>query len=57
MSEQVIKPQMQEKMDKVQAVKDKIERSKAFYVTKYDGVNVEGMTELRKSLLKEEAEL
>ncbi len=57
MSEQIIKPQVQEKRDAIQKIREKIEKSSAFYVAKYEGVNVEGMTELRKALLKEESEL
>ncbi|MBN1971930.1 MAG: 50S ribosomal protein L10 [Candidatus Delongbacteria bacterium] len=53
----MVKPQMQEKMDTVQTIQDKVERSSAFYVAKYDGVTVEDITRLRRELRKIDSEL
>ncbi|PID26533.1 MAG: 50S ribosomal protein L10 [Candidatus Cloacimonadota bacterium] len=54
---EMVKPQMQQKMDVVKGIQERIEKSNAFYIAKYDGVNVESITELRRELRKAGSEL
>ncbi len=54
---EMVKPQMQQKMDVVKGIQERIQKSSAFYIAKYDGVNVESITELRRELRKAGSEL
>lgn len=52
-----IKKQMQEKINIVNSIKEKISKSSAFYVAQYKGVNVEDITKLRRDLRANESEM
>jgi len=45
-----IKQQILEKQEIVNAIKQKLSESSAFYVSRYDGINVEDISRLRKEL-------
>lgn len=45
-----LKPQAQEKVEKVDEIKSKLAKATAFYVAKYDGLTVEHLSKLRKDL-------
>lgn len=52
-----IKKQMAEKIEVVDNIKNKVSEATAFYIAKYDGVNVENITKLRRELRQNDAEL
>lgn len=45
-----LKPQIQEKADKIDEIKSKLAKATAFYVAKYDGLTVAHLSKLRKDL-------
>ena len=45
-----IKQQILEKQEIVNVIKQKLSESSAFYVSRYDGINVEDISRLRKEL-------
>ena len=53
----VIKKQLQDKMDIVNSIREKVSKASAFYVAQYKGVNVEDITTLRKSLRAADSEM
>lgn len=54
---QILKEQIIEKQNVVNEIKEKIDSSSAFYITKYDGINVEDISSLRKKLREVQSEM
>jgi len=48
---------MQNKVEAVKKIKETISNAKAFYVAKYDGIDVENMTRLRRELRKNDSSM
>ena len=55
--ENVVKQQTIEKQKVIDEIKTKLGKSSAFYVTRYDGINVENISSLRKELRDRESEM
>ena len=56
-TKEILKEQIQEKQQVVDEIKDKLSSSSAFYITRYDGINVEDISELRKNLKSAQSEM
>lgn len=52
-----VKQQILEKQKVIDEIRTKLQSSSAFYVTKYDGINVENISELRKALRASQSEM
>jgi large subunit ribosomal protein L10 len=52
-----VKQQILEKQKVIDEIKTKLQSSSAFYVTKYDGINVEKISQLRKELRTSKSEM
>lgn len=55
--EKIVKQQTIEKQKVIDEIKSKLEKSSAFYVTRYDGIDVENISKLRRDLKGTEAEM
>lgn len=54
---ETIKQQVLDKQDIIDAIKNKMSESSAFYVSRYDGINVEDISRLRKELKEANSEM
>ncbi len=55
--ENVVKQQTIEKQKVIDEIKTKLGKSSAFYVTRYDGIDVENISRLRKELRDQQSEM
>ena len=55
--EKIVKQQTIEKQKVIDEIKEKLKSSSAFYVTRYDGIDVENISKLRRDLKKSESEM
>ncbi|MBN2789162.1 MAG: 50S ribosomal protein L10 [Candidatus Delongbacteria bacterium] len=53
----IIKQQRLDKQEVVDVIKQKLSKSSAFYVSRYDGINVEDISRLRKELKSANSEM
>jgi len=53
----IVKQQVLEKQKVIDEIKTKLQSASAFYVTKYDGIDVENISRLRKELRATKAEM
>ncbi|MFO7810992.1 MAG: 50S ribosomal protein L10 [Candidatus Delongbacteria bacterium] len=55
--EKIVKQQTIEKGKVIDEIKEKLKSSSAFYVTRYDGIDVENISKLRKDLKDNDSEM